>query len=70
MHGHRAAASDIGVAVALLRAGAEGAKMNVDINIGSLSDAAYAEEVRAETARLADATVRAIEEVGRVLRGA
>jgi formiminotetrahydrofolate cyclodeaminase len=58
-HGHRAAASDVGVAVALLRAGARGARLNVEINIGSLSDAAYADEVAAETARLGDGASRA-----------
>jgi formiminotetrahydrofolate cyclodeaminase len=47
-HGHRAAASDVGVAVALLRAGLRGAKLNVAINLGSLADAAYATGVRSE----------------------
>ena len=36
-HGHRAAASDVGVAVALLRAGARGARLNVEINLGTAS---------------------------------
>ena len=45
-HGHRAAASDVGVAVALLRAGLRGARLNVEINLGSLSDAAYVERGR------------------------
>ena len=58
-HGHRAAASDVGVAVALLRAGARGARLNVEINIGSLSDTTYAGEVAAETARLGDGASRA-----------
>jgi formiminotetrahydrofolate cyclodeaminase len=58
-HGHRAAASDVGVAVALLRAGARGARLNVEINIGSVSDTGYAGEVAAEIARLGDATSRA-----------
>jgi len=53
-HGHRAAASDVGVAVALLRAGARGARLNVETNIGSLSDTAYAGEVAEETARLGE----------------
>jgi len=52
-HGHRAAASDVGVAVALLSAGARGARLNVDINLGSLSDGSYAEAVKVESARLA-----------------
>ena len=56
-HGHRAAASDVGVAVALLRAGARGARLNVEINIGSLSDAAYAGAVAADIARLSEQDV-------------
>ena len=52
-HGHRAAASDVGVAIALLSAGARGARLNVDINVGSLTDGSYVEAVKAETERLA-----------------
>jgi methenyltetrahydrofolate cyclohydrolase len=51
-HGHRPAASDVGVAVALLTAGLQGARLNVEINLGSLSDAAYKEAVAAEVERL------------------
>lgn len=51
-HGHRAAASDVGVAIALLAAGARGARLNVDINLGSLSDGSYVEAVKAESERL------------------
>ncbi len=51
-HGHRAAASDIGVAVALLRAGVHGARLNVDINLAGLSDAAYRDAVGVEVQRL------------------
>jgi formiminotetrahydrofolate cyclodeaminase len=51
-HGHRAAASDVGVAVALLRAGLHGARLNVDINLGGLSDAAYRDAAGAEAQRL------------------
>ena len=58
-HGHRAAASDVGVAVALLRAGARGARLNVEINIGTVSDAPYAGEVAAEVARLGEDVARA-----------
>ena len=53
-HGHRAAASDVGVAVALLRAGLQGAGLNIEINVGSVTDAAYADAVRAETGRLSE----------------
>src|SRR4051812_5645119 len=44
-HGHRPAASDVGAAVALLTAGLEGAKLNVEINLGSIADASYKEAV-------------------------
>jgi formiminotetrahydrofolate cyclodeaminase len=52
-HGNRAAASDVGVAIALLSAGARGARLNVDINVGSLTDASYVEAVKTETLTLA-----------------
>jgi methenyltetrahydrofolate cyclohydrolase len=51
-HGHRAASSDVGVALALLQAGLEGARLNVRVNLGGIGDAAYVEAVRAESERL------------------
>jgi methenyltetrahydrofolate cyclohydrolase len=57
--GHRAAGSDVGVAVALLSAGLHGARLNVEINLGSLADAAYKEQTMAEAARLARDAARA-----------
>lgn len=51
-HGHRAASSDVGVALALLQAGLEGARLNVRVNLGGLSDRAYIEAVTAESERL------------------
>jgi len=66
-HGHRAAASDVGVAIGLLRAGARGARLNVDINIGSVSDATYAEAVRTEIVRVSDAASRAADEADALL---
>ena len=68
--GKRAAASDVAVAVALLRAGARGARLNIEINIGSISDAAYADAVRAETIGWSDAAARAADEADALLRGA
>jgi formiminotetrahydrofolate cyclodeaminase len=65
--GHRAAASDVGVAVALLRAGMRGARLNVDINIGGVSDAAYAEAVAGEANRLANDATRAADEADSLL---
>jgi formiminotetrahydrofolate cyclodeaminase len=63
-HGHRAAASDVGVAAALLRAGATGARLNVEINLDGVSDRSYDDEVRAEVRALTEsveASLRAVE---------
>jgi formiminotetrahydrofolate cyclodeaminase len=54
-YGLSSAASDVGVGVALLKAGAAGARLNVDINVGSVKDSSYADAVRSETRRLMDA---------------
>lgn len=51
-HGHAGASSDVGVARALLSAGLEGARLNVEINVGSISDASYAAAIRGEVERL------------------
>src|SRR5262249_32948623 len=51
-HGNRNAASDVGVAVALLKAGAHGARLNVEINLASVTDAEYAGAVRTDLDRL------------------
>jgi len=67
-HGHRAAASDVGVAVALLRAGARGARLNVEINIDGLTDADYATAAGAEIARLSETAVRSADEADAQLR--
>jgi methenyltetrahydrofolate cyclohydrolase len=50
--GNQNAASDVKVAIAMLRAGLVGAQANVEINLGSVKDGAYAERVRTECARL------------------
>jgi formiminotetrahydrofolate cyclodeaminase len=67
-HGHRAAASDIGVAVALLRAGLEGAGLNVEINLETVSDAAYIDAVRIEAAALTAQAADAAREANALLR--
>jgi formiminotetrahydrofolate cyclodeaminase len=62
-HGNRAASSDVGVAVALLGAGFRGARLNVEINLGSLNDRAYVEAVKGELERLqkdADGSIGAL----------
>jgi methenyltetrahydrofolate cyclohydrolase len=66
-HGHRAAASDVGVAVALLRAGARGARLNIEINVVSIADAEYADAVRTETIRVSDAVARTADEAEALL---
>jgi methenyltetrahydrofolate cyclohydrolase len=68
-NGHRAAASDVGVATALLRAGVRGAALNIDINAGSVSDQAYGDGVRAESARLSESARGAADEAETLLRG-
>ena len=52
-HGHAAAASDVGVAIALLRAGLEGARLNVAANLGGIRDEKYTRDVSNEVDRLA-----------------
>jgi formiminotetrahydrofolate cyclodeaminase len=51
-HGHPGASSDVGVAVALLGAGFEGARLNVEINLSGIRDETYASAVAAEVGRL------------------
>ena len=56
-HGNRAAASDAGVAVALLRAAAAGAHANVRANLESIKDEEFKSSTDAEAARLSAAAV-------------
>lgn len=65
-HGHRAAASDAGVAIALLSAGLEGARLNVATNVGSLTDAAYAGQVKDEAERLHRTATAAVDRATRL----
>jgi formiminotetrahydrofolate cyclodeaminase len=51
-HGNRSAASDAGVAIGLLKAAADGAAANVQINLGSLKDAAYVSATQGELSAL------------------
>jgi formiminotetrahydrofolate cyclodeaminase len=46
--GNPSASSDVAVAFELLGAGTRGAKLNVETNLGSIKDAAYAGKVRAD----------------------
>jgi formiminotetrahydrofolate cyclodeaminase len=59
-HGHRAAASDVGVAVALLDASVHGARLNVEINLDGLLDANYKDAAAAEVTRLTQNAAEAI----------
>jgi len=54
-HGNPSAASDVGVAIALLRAGLEGARLNVEINLDGLKNADYAERIRRDITSLLSA---------------
>jgi formiminotetrahydrofolate cyclodeaminase len=54
-HGNRAAASDAGVAIALLRAAADGAYANVRSNLESIKDEGFTSSTGAEAARLSSA---------------
>ncbi len=66
-HGHKAAGSDVGVAIALLRAGLRGARLNVEINVGSLTDAEYTSAVTAEIYRLGAESARSADEADALL---
>ena len=51
-HGYTSASSDVGVAIALLTAGAAGAKLNVDVNLDAITDAAYRTGVGTDSGNL------------------
>jgi len=57
LHGNRAAASDAGVAVELLRAAAAGAYANVRANLDSIKDEGFKSSTDAEAARLSSAAI-------------
>jgi formiminotetrahydrofolate cyclodeaminase len=67
-HGHRAARSDVGVAVALLRAGLHGARLNIEVNADSVSDAAYVDAVKTEAGALSRRAGRAADVADALLR--
>jgi formiminotetrahydrofolate cyclodeaminase len=53
-HGNPSAWSDVRVGLALLGAALEGARVNVEINLGSLTDAGRSQAISEEAARLAE----------------
>ena len=67
-HANRNAASDVGVATALLRAGLQGARLNIEINVGGVADPAYTHAVSGETVRLSEEAGRAAAAAETLLR--
>jgi formiminotetrahydrofolate cyclodeaminase len=67
INGHTGAASDVGVAIALLRAGLHGARLNVEINLGSMRDETYAAATRGVLERLASQADRSADAAERAL---
>jgi len=66
--GNPNAASDVGVAGLLLYAALRGALLNVDINVSSLEDAAYAGDVRKEESRILEEGGRLAAEIEHEVR--
>jgi formiminotetrahydrofolate cyclodeaminase len=67
-NGSRKTTSDVGVAVELLLAGLRGARLNVEINLAGLNDAAYAARVREEIDELESDATEDAERARRALR--
>jgi formiminotetrahydrofolate cyclodeaminase len=65
-HGNPNASSDVQVGLELLHAGLRGARLNVEINLGSVKDQAYAAAVTREIDRLSAEALKAFSS-GRVL---
>jgi formiminotetrahydrofolate cyclodeaminase len=60
-NGHRPAASDVGVAVGLLRAAIEGARLNVDANLVAIADHDYVTRIKNDANKWRDQSARAME---------
>lgn len=58
--GNRNASSDVLVGMELLGAGLRGARLNVEINLGSIKDDAYTTRVREDVARLSQEAERGV----------
>ena len=68
-HGHRGASSDVGVAIALLRAGLLGARLNVDINLAGIADEPYKASVAGQVNGLMQQASAAADSAERALVG-
>lgn len=66
--GNSNARSDAGVAALVLRACAEGAYYNVNINLGSFKDATYAAQARERSRQALEAVQRRTDAIGAVVR--
>ncbi len=64
----RSTVGDISVAISLLRAGMEGARLTIDANLGALTDASYTKIIREEFHALAERGEHAAAEAERLLR--
>ena len=64
----RSTVGDIGVAMALLRAAAEGARLTIDANLGAINDPAYVKLVREEFQMMSERAEMAAAESERLLR--
>jgi len=67
-HARRSTVGDIAVAMALLRAAAEAARLTIDANLGALTDSAYVASVREEFQAMAARAEMAAVEAERLLR--
>ena len=67
-NGNRRTTSDIGAGVELLLAGLRGARLNVEINLSSLEDAAYTTRIKAEVEELERDAAADAEAARRALR--
>ena len=67
-HGYRSASSDVGVAIAMLRAGATGAHLNVGINLESIADAGYRTAIGDEARDLIERAATAAQRGSDLLR--
>jgi formiminotetrahydrofolate cyclodeaminase len=68
VHGARAAAADVQMGVALLRAAFDGAQANLEGKLGSLTDTLYITSVVDEIARLSEEAAAATHDAESILR--